>query len=105
MPPFYQIIAVTRRLAVAWKHGKDALTQNRQLELEMSALLLMSRARLQAEIIVRVVCRGQRRWAVTRRTTEALHHRVFHPHRSRCAERRLRTAEIAAMLPMAPWMR
>lgn len=28
------------------------LTQNRQLELETSALLLMSRARLQAEIIV-----------------------------------------------------
>ena len=43
---------MTRRLAVAWMHGKDALTQNRQLEIEMSALLLMSRARLQAEIIV-----------------------------------------------------
>lgn len=51
-PRLTQVVAVTRRLAVAWMHGKDALTQNRQLEIEMSALLLMSRARLQAEIIV-----------------------------------------------------
>lgn len=45
---------VSRRLAVAWEHGRQALLQNRKLELEMSALLLMSRARLQAEIIVRM---------------------------------------------------
>eukprot|EP00043_Microstomoeca_roanoka_P027602 m.15118 g.15118 ORF g.15118 m.15118 type:complete len:398 (-) comp7787_c1_seq2:219-1412(-) len=42
---------VAGRLSLAWGHALEAKKANKQLEREMSELLLMSRARLQAEII------------------------------------------------------
>ena len=46
------ISEVTERLNVAWQHALQAKRENKVLERETSQLLLMSRARLQAEIIV-----------------------------------------------------
>eukprot|EP01147_Barroeca_monosierra_P000597 gene597-3911_t len=40
-----------QRLNIAWSHAIDAKTANKHLESEMTQLLLMSRARIQAEII------------------------------------------------------
>eukprot|EP00053_Salpingoeca_punica_P015967 m.148836 g.148836 ORF g.148836 m.148836 type:complete len:356 (-) comp16841_c0_seq1:1722-2789(-) len=45
-----QMNDLTQRLANAWTHEKDRVLQNRRLELEMSSIILMSRARLQAEL-------------------------------------------------------
>eukprot|EP00045_Choanoeca_perplexa_P003033 m.28329 g.28329 ORF g.28329 m.28329 type:complete len:616 (+) comp11827_c0_seq1:59-1906(+) len=46
-----EVTAITQRLAFAWVHGKRNLQFNQMLEQEMQQLLIMSRARLQAEII------------------------------------------------------
>ncbi|EGD78730.1 hypothetical protein PTSG_01710 [Salpingoeca rosetta] len=46
-----KIADVTQRLSMAWAHALESKRANKQLEKETATLLLMSRARLQAEII------------------------------------------------------
>jgi len=47
-----QLAGMTRRLNRVWMEGRDAETANKLIDEEISQLLLTSRARLQAEVVV-----------------------------------------------------